>query len=84
VKFLNGRRIGYFAFDSGIAKQVNLPGEPIVSATNIAATFPLAELPRYGAQFDWQPVTSGSGQDVDFCPDKGGDVLNPKQLRFPG
>ena len=84
VKFLDGRRIGYFAFNSGTAKNVNLPGEPVVTATSVTATFPMAELSPYGTQFEWQAVTTGSGQDVDFCPDKGNDSLNPNQLRFTG
>jgi hypothetical protein len=80
VKYEGGRQIGYFAFDS--TRNTNLPGQAIATETSVTATFPLSQLARYGNTFDWQAVTSVSGNDTDLCPDVGSDYRNPKQLRF--
>jgi hypothetical protein len=83
VKYLDGRQIAYFVADLVAANQVNLDGDPQVSGTTVTATFPMDEIRGLGVQFDWAAVVTGAGTDIDFCPDEGDDILNPKQEVFP-
>lgn len=80
AKYLDGRLIGYFAFDMDETYQTNLDGEPTVTGKTLAGVYPVdslgdldpAEVVRWSAAF------SVDGEDVGMCP--GGHESQP----FPG
>jgi hypothetical protein len=83
AKWLDGELIGYFVFDSAEAQQQNLDGQPIVEGKVVTAAFPWDAVSDLGAVWNWSATTSVEGEDADYCPEPGAEVLNPKKARFP-
>jgi hypothetical protein len=82
-KWLDGELIAYFVFDSAEAQQQNLDGQPVVDGKVVTAVFPWDAVSDLGAVWNWSATTTVEGEDADYCPEPGAEVLNPKKARFP-
>jgi hypothetical protein len=83
VKFLDGKQIAHFTFDFGSAQQQNLPGAASLEGAVLIADFPYQAVARLGQSWRWSATMNVQGDDVDSCPDKGADSLNPRTESFP-
>jgi hypothetical protein len=83
AKWLDGELIAYFVFDSAEAQQQNLDGQPVVDGKVVTALFPWDAVSDLGAVWNWSATTTVEGEDADYCPEPGAELLNPKKARFP-
>lgn len=83
VKFNNGNQIAHFVFNSNAATQQNISSEVNQAGKNVTATFPMSAIAAVGDTFDWSAVYNVNGNDMDKCPQPGGDWLHPRQATFP-
>jgi len=79
VKYQGGKQTAYFVFDMSEAQQENVPGAARRSGRVLTGTFPESGLSE---SFHWRAIASREGNDVDFCPEEGDDVLNPATITY--
>jgi hypothetical protein len=84
VRFQDGKQTTRYIFDAGSAEQQNLPGGASLAGTVLTAQFPFDAVAEFGETWRWSATTNVDGDDVDDCPDEGGDALNPRTVQFLG